>query len=293
MTQGLVVKSYGRQFVVEVDGVEYTAVTRAKKTDYVVGDQVEVQVINSQQLQINGLLPRANLIYRMDNMRSKLIASNVTQISIVIALKPNFNINFLNSCLLFAQSEQIKPYIVINKSDLPDSKAFAKQIVDLYYNKLGYSVVSISALAGCSELGSLLEGEQSLLIGQSGVGKSSITNQIISHACAITASINKKETSGKHTTTSSTLYHINKTSSLIDCPGLQEFGLYHLCLETLPQLFPELENYIGKCRFRNCRHLNEPGCAIVEAYQGGKMDKIRFEFLTTLTEKLQKKLVKR
>ncbi|HLX53890.1 MAG TPA: GTPase RsgA [Aquella sp.] len=100
MQTGLITKSYGRQFIVEVGSSTYSAVTKAKKVDYVVGDKVEVDLINDQQLQITSLIPRSNLVYRMDHNRSKLIASNVSQIMIVIAIKPNFNPYFLNSCLL-------------------------------------------------------------------------------------------------------------------------------------------------------------------------------------------------
>jgi len=289
MQTGLITKSYGRQFIVEVENSTYVAVTKAKKVDYVVGDRVNVDLINDKQLQITSLIPRSNLVYRMDHNRSKLIASNITQIMIVIAIKPNFNPNFLNSCLLFAESAGIRPYIVINKSDLTESAVFIQQINELYHDKLGYSVVSLSAATNCDSLVSLLNNEQSLLIGQSGVGKSTITNWIIPQAFTTVDEITKSENSGRHTTTNATLYHIDKTSSIIDCPGLQEFGLYHLSVEELPELFPELRPYLNKCRFRNCRHLNEPDCAITEAYATGIIDKIRFQLLQSLTEKLSQK----
>lgn len=289
MQTGLITKSYGRQFIVEIKDSTYTAVTKAKKVDYVVGDQVFVDIINEKQLQITSLIPRDNLVYRMDQNRSKLIASNISQIMIVIAIKPNFNPNFLNSCLLFAESANIRPYIVINKSDLTESAAFIHQINELYNDRLGYSVVSLSAATNCDSLVSLLKNEQSLLIGQSGVGKSTITNWIIPQAFTTVDEITKSENSGRHTTTNATLYHIDKTSSIIDCPGLQEFGLYHLSIEELPELFPELRPYLNKCRFRNCRHLNEPDCAITGAYTNGEMDKIRFQLLQSLTEKLSQK----
>ncbi|HLX53889.1 MAG TPA: ribosome small subunit-dependent GTPase A, partial [Aquella sp.] len=163
----------------------------------------------------------------------------------------------------FAESANIRPYIVVNKSDLTESAAFLQQINKLYHDKLGYAVISLSAKTNCDSLVSLLKNEQSLLIGQSGVGKSTITNRIIPQAFTSVNDITKSENSGRHTTTNATLYHIDKTSSIIDCPGLQEFGLYHLSVEELPELFPELRTYINKCRFRNCRHLNEPDCAIV------------------------------
>lgn len=289
MLIGLICSSYGRQFIVEVEGRAYSAVTKAKKVDYVVGDRVHIDMINEHQAQITSLLERSNLVYRMDHNRSKLIASNISQIIIVIAVEPNFNPNFLNSCLLFAESAGIKPYIVINKSDLAATSEFILQITGLYQDKLNYSVLVISAKEGCSELLLLLKHQQSLLIGQSGVGKSTITNFIIPHANTSVNAITKSGHSGKHTTTNATLYHIDAVSSLIDCPGLQEFGLYHLSLIELPGLFPELRPYLNKCRFRNCRHLNEPGCAILEASSQQLIDKTRFALLQDLTRKLLEK----
>jgi ribosome biogenesis GTPase / thiamine phosphate phosphatase len=275
---GLIINSYGRGFIVEVAGVTYQAVTKGKKTTYVVGDQVEVQIINQKQLQILDVCLRHNLVYRTDSNRSKIIASNVSQILIIIAVKPSCNLNFLNSCLLFAESEDIKPIIVINKADLPESAGFIQKITDQYVKHLGYSLVSLSAL-----------NNQSLLIGQSGMGKSTITNQIIPEAMARVGEISKHKTSGCHTTTNASLYHIDDHSDLIDCPGLQEFGLYHLDLEELPNLFPELRSYLGQCRFRNCRHLNEPDCAITAAYSQGNIDRVRYNLFISLSHSLQQK----
>lgn len=285
-TTGVVISSYGRQFIVEVDGKIYQAVTRAKKTEYVVGDIVEVSIINHQQLQITDLRTRKNLIYRQDQNRSKFIASNVTQILIVVAIKPNFNPNFLNSCLLFAESAEIKPHIIINKADLGESIDFIEQITMLYSKQLGYHVITLSAKDSCDNLGAILKDQQSILIGQSGVGKSTITNQIIPDATCKTDVITKSENSGKHTTTHANLYHVDSTSNIIDCPGLQEFGLYHLDIDELPHLFPELRPYLGTCKFRDCRHLNEPDCAIVQACQNGIVNGIRFNLLQSLTNKL-------
>lgn len=289
MPTGLITKSYGRQYIVEVENASYIAVTKAKKIDYVVGDRVTVDIVNKEQLQITGLIPRHNLVYRKDHNRSKLIASNISQIMIVIAVKPNFNPNFLNSCLLFAGSAGIRSYILVNKSDLPQSTVFIQEICCLYQDKLGYEVISLSANDNCDHLLPLFHKQQSLLIGQSGVGKSTITNWIIPEADTQVNEMTKSENSGRHTTTNAALYHIDKYSSLIDCPGLQEFGLYHLSVEELPELFPELRTYLNKCRFRNCRHLNEPDCAVIRAYTENAIDKTRFLLLQALTVKLSQK----
>ncbi|MBY0379871.1 MAG: ribosome small subunit-dependent GTPase A [Burkholderiales bacterium] len=280
--QGLIVSSFGRNFIVEIANNQYNAVTRAKRTDFVVGDVVEVSLINTKQVQIQDLVPRKNLIFRSDKNRSKIIASNISQILIVIAIKPNFNINFLNSCLVFAESQNIPTSIIINKTDLLDSVEFITKIRKLYEQQLEYRLVTLSALNNCDELKPLLQNNHTLLIGQSGVGKSTITNQIIPNAFTPTNSITKSATSGKHTTTNATLYHINYNATLVDCPGLHEFGLYHLDKSHIPSFFPECRELVGRCRFRNCQHLNEPNCAIIETYNNGGIDERRFKFLTAL-----------
>lgn len=287
---GLIIKSYGRQFIVQVDGRTYQAVTKSKKTEYVVGDIVTVELINEKQLQITDLYRRDNLLYRSDKNRSKIIASNIDQLVIVIAIKPSFNLNFLNSCLLAAEAQQITPIIIINKIDLPESKAFITQIIKLYQDSLNYPVIELSALNSCDKLRSLLLNKSSLLIGQSGVGKSTITNQIIPEAFTKVGELTKSENSGSHTTTNATLYYLNQNSILIDCPGLQEFGLHHLEIDQLIEYFPECRPYMGLCKFRNCRHVNEPECAIIAAYNLGVIDKERYKFLQTLTRELYAKV---
>jgi ribosome biogenesis GTPase len=289
VTLGLVVKSFGYSFIVEIENKTFKATAKSKKTDYVVGDIVQLQMVNDTQVHILGLQTRNNLIFRSDQNKSKIIASNVTQIIIVIAVKPNFNISFLNSCLISAESQNIHPIIVINKIDLPESISFIEEIEELYVNKLNYQIIKLSALTECNELMPFLITNRNLLIGQSGVGKSTITNKIIPDANARTGAITKSETSGSHTTTNATLYHLNANTDVIDCPGLHEFGLYHLEVDTLASLFPECRDLIDKCKFRNCRHLNEPNCAIVSAVKNKEMSQQRFDFLQRLTQKLQNK----
>lgn len=284
MHHGLIVSSYGRQFIVEYQGQQYQAVTKGKKTEFVVGDKVKLNLINDKQVQIMELIPRENLIYRSDLNRSKIIASNLDQIIIVIAVKPNFNQNFLDSCLICAESSQITPLILINKMDLIESAEFASKIQQLYGDELGYPILELSAVDNCQQLMPYLTGKRNLLIGQSGVGKSTITNQIFPEAKARTAEITKYETSGSHTTTSAALYHIAENTDLIDCPGLQEFGLFHLELTEFAEYFPDLRNYLGQCKFNNCVHLNEPNCAILAALKAGKIQAHRYAFYKRITE---------
>jgi ribosome biogenesis GTPase len=279
---GLIITSYGLNFIVEAAGRTYTAVSKSKKTNYVVGDIVELSIINDDQAQIVKLLPRHNLVMRADKNRSKIIASNIDQLLIVIAIKPNCNPDFLNRCLIFAESQDIHPIIIINKTDLAESAEFVSTINALYRLQLGYQTLAMSAIKHCEDLLPLIKNKKSLLISQSGMGKSTIINTVIPNAKQITASITKAATSGKHTTTNTTLYHMDNNSYIIDCPGLQEFGLNHLNINDITHYFPECRELIGQCKFRNCRHLNEPNCAIVDAYNQGLINPQRFGFLHRL-----------
>jgi ribosome biogenesis GTPase len=284
--RGLIVSSFGRNFLVEYDNIIYSATTKGKNTDYVVGDMVDIELINDTQVRITNIHNRDNLIFRSDAYKQKSIASNVTQLIIVIAIKPSFNINLLNSFLLHAEYLAIKPLIILNKIELAESVDFAKNIITLYQNKMDYQVITLSALNNCNELKISLANHTSLLIGQSGVGKSTIINNIIPNANTRTNELAKSEKTGQHTTTNATLYHINNTSHIIDCPGLQDFGLYHLKDIDLLSLMPDFKTYINKCRFRNCKHINEPNCAIINALTNMQLDKSRVDFLQNISKSL-------
>ena len=285
---GLITKSYGRTFVVEIDGAPHTAHTKNKTVQCVVGDYVDAVRTNPNEVQITHLHSRRNLVYRATNNKSKLIASNVDQLLIVIAIKPNFNINFLNHCLLFAESANITPIIVINKTDLPESEAFIHKITALYRDNLHYKTITVSAITSIPiELSVIFLHNTSLLIGQSGMGKSTLLNSIIPGSNARTGDISKTETHGCHTTTHSVLYHIDAVSHVIDCPGLQEFGLYHLHKDNLLAYYPEFREYIGNCRFRNCQHLEEPGCVITQLYEANKINKERYFLLRSLQTQIK------
>ncbi|RTK95689.1 MAG: ribosome small subunit-dependent GTPase A [Neisseriaceae bacterium] len=289
-TTGLITTSFGRQYIVSTNnGNTYQTVSKGKNTEFVVGDKVDINVINSEQAQITHLYPRNNLIYRSDQNRSKMIASNINQLMIVIAIKPTFNINFLNSCLVAADAENIQPIIILNKSDLPESSEFINKIVDLYHDKLGYQIEIHSSNKHNENLTQLIQNSRSLLIGQSGVGKSTITNWLFPNANARIGDIAKYENSGKHTTTNATLYILDEQTELIDCPGLQEFGLFHIDITVLAEYFPEMREHLGQCKFNNCVHLSEPQCKIVELVNEGKIEQSRYIFYKNLCSRLKTK----
>jgi ribosome biogenesis GTPase len=269
---GLVTAAHGRHYVVEVrDGDLLHCYPRGKRNSYACGDIVDVERSGDRQATIKHLHPRTSLLYRSDRYRQKIIAANVTQAVIVVAAKPAFNEDLLLRCLIACEQQHIKALIVLNKSDLVEETA--KTAVQLaLYRELGYPVVPLSARNDISPLRSALQGQRSVLVGQSGMGKSTIVNALLPHVQARTAEISEALDSGKHTTTSAQLYHLDAESSIIDSPGLQTFGLLHVSPNELVGCFPEFNPFLGHCRFDDCRHTVEPGCAVISATSKDRTD---------------------
>lgn len=279
-TQALVIRSYGRRFVVEIDGTEYSATTRGKRVDYAVGDVVDVTVQNAEQVVIEAAQPRQTLLYRQDEWKTKIIAANVSRVLLVTAAVPSPSEELVGRCLIACEAEGISPVILVNKSDLPETAAWLAKLE--LYRELGYPVVPVSALEGADAVRPLLEGHTSVLVGQSGMGKSTLTNALLPEACARVGDISSALDSGRHTTTNATLYHLDTTSQLIDSPGLQAFGLAHIAATDFIHYFPEMRALIGHCRFHNCTHRNEPGCAVKDAAAEGKIAPQRLALLQKL-----------
>ena len=274
--EGTVVAAHGRQYRVELSGGELLlCFPRGKKSELACGDRVLLQRSGDGQGVIESVLPRQTLLYRSNAFREKLIAANVTQIVVVVACEPSFSDVLVTRSLVAAEAEGLKGMIVLNKCDLVERVAPALAVLSPFA-RLGYPILQLSARTDVSALRSHLSGQVSVLVGQSGMGKSTLTNALVPAANAATREISESLDSGKHTTTHATLYHLDADSSLIDSPGLQEFGLGHLSHNEIEQAFPELHPYLGQCRFRNCNHDREPGCAIQAAVQAGEIDLRRF-----------------
>lgn len=282
-----IVTSFGRRFQVRTAaGKTYEATTRKKRIDFACGDIVHIGHINQQQAVIEDYLPRRSLLYRQDATRTKLIAANVTLMLIVLAAVPTPSELLLQRALLAAEAADITPLIILNKADLPQNAEWLVKLT--YYQSLGYKVINISALNDITLLREHLQGECAILLGQSGMGKSTLTNALLGKEQARVGTISSALDSGRHTTTHAQLYDLNTESQLIDSPGLQAFGLHYLHTGDLLHYFPDMRSYIGQCRFHNCTHRQEPGCALKQALAEGKLKPERLRFLQNITDELSK-----
>lgn len=280
--EGLVIASYGRHCVVQdSDGRQRICHPRGKKNQAVVGDRVQWCMPPAGQGEegaIEKILPRRNLFYRQDEIRTKSFAANIDQILILIAAQPVFSESQLVRALIAAEAQGITPVIVLNKNDLIQPFAHAWERLAPYRaivhadGSARYPVLALSLLDDSCTVAALwqqLQGKATLILGPSGTGKSTLINRLVPHAQAATGEISHALNSGKHTTTSTRWYWTDAThhTALIDSPGFQEFGLHHITATDLARCMPDIAAHAAACRFYNCTHLHEPGCAVQNQIQ--------------------------
>ena len=267
---GIIVANHGRHFWVETpQGRRVKCHSRGKKSQGVVGDRV-AWLASSDEGTIERIEPRRNLFFRRDELRTKSFAANLDQVLILIAAEPAFSSQQLSRALIAAEAEHIRPLVVLNKSDLPVPFQRAWDWL-APYRSMGYQVVPSTLRhtteKSRSELLDLLINKTTLVLGPSGAGKSTLINLFAPQALALTGELSNALRSGKHTTTSTNWYWVgnNKATALIDSPGFQEFGLHHIDAMRLARYMPDLSAHADGCKFYNCTHLHEPGCAVIAA----------------------------
>ena len=286
---GVVTRTHGRHhYVTTEDGAVYEAHRRGKKADVVVGDIVTCTPPSGGVVAIESVRERDNLLYRSDEWRIKELASNLTLVACVFASRPSFNPKFIWKAIVASRAAGIEVVVIRNKCDLPEKAQEAQDFVDSLKD-LGVSTVSVSALSepqGChASLSALFAGQRVLLMGQSGMGKSTILNVLCPEAQARTQEFSEALDLGKQTTTNTALYRTafeGRDGALIDSPGFQEFGLAHLTKLDVLACMPDIARCVDGCRFYNCTHTTEPGCSVKAAVADGRIRPKRYAFYCEL-----------
>lgn len=278
---GLVISHHGGKVSVEL--AEGKCVESAAKSNLgaiVCGDQVVMEESTDNNYKILAVKPRNNLLQRMDGFgHIKSVAANITQLIICIAVKPEPNLFLLDQYLLSAEQQHISAVILLNKIDLLEKQVDDPFELDKIYGAIGYPTirVSIKKGIGLDQLRSLFDDNTSVLSGVSGVGKSSITAALLPQEDIKIAEISEANEEGRHTTRTSRLYHLPHNGQLIDTPGVRGFNPLLDSNQQLSAGFREISQKGENCRFANCRHLNEPQCAVIEAVENGEIAKSRYQ----------------
>ncbi len=296
---GLITAHFGRQ--VEVEGLEapwqgirQTCHQRANLGSLVTGDQVIwcPSALDHQPGVIESVQPRRSLLARPDTRgKMKAIAANIDQLFLVLAPEPEAHSLLIDRYLVAAELAGITPVLLLNKADLfktlPEASERLKQLTQRYV-QLGYPLMHTSHLQPDSleALSAQLKDRISVFVGQSGVGKSSLINHWLPDIDLAVGALSEETRKGRHTTTTARLFHFPLGGQLIDSPGIRDFSLEHLSDADIALGFREFHPYLGHCRFRDCRHDQEPGCALREAVKSGAIDPARFESFRHLTQQL-------
>lgn len=279
---GLVIVNYGKNLLVEDDdGVLYQCVARRGLQQLACGDLVDWLPTGEQAGVVEILHPRNTVLLKADGRnRQRPLAANFDQVVIEAATEPAMDAFLIDKYTIAAELAGATPLIIINKADLLTA-ADRRSIESLMqeFRAIGYRYLFTSALknTGIDEFRDQLTGRTSILVGQSGVGKSSLIKRLLPEQDITVGKLSAASGLGKHTTTTTTLYHLPGGGNLVDSPGVRDFRLGEVDPNTLGNGFREFIPHLGRCRFNDCLHLTEPGCAVIEAVAAGRISERRME----------------
>jgi ribosome biogenesis GTPase len=280
---GIVIAAHRRHFEILLEsGEAIECLQKGRARQLACGDRVFVERIAGGGA-IESIAPRDNLIYRSDAFHEKLIAANATQIVGVVAPGLTLDEELIHRWMIAAEAEHCRFVVAANKRDLPEFIALTRRLSSVA--SLGYPIVELAARHDVAPLVPWLSRQRSVMIGQSGMGKSTIINALVPEAATRTEEISTSLRAGRHTTTATTLYPLpalGEDAWIVDSPGMKAFGLAHVAPDALEHAFVELRPLIGKCRFRDCRHDREPGCAVQDAVARGEVLPFRLALLHRL-----------
>ena len=301
--EGLVITRFGQHADVEdpQTGIIHRCNLRRSIQSLVSGDRVVwrpgVETLQGIAGVVEAVHERKTMLTRPDYYDGvKAVAANVDRIVIVSSILPELSLNIIDRYIIAAETIGIKPLIVVNKVDLltPEQRVDVERKLTQYQN-IGYSVrlVSTDTGEGLDDLKVDLQDHVSIFAGQSGVGKSSMVNSLMPDVEADIGDVSTNSGLGQHTTTAARLYHFADGGDLIDSPGVREFGLWHLEPEQITEAFVEFRQHLGGCKFRDCKHGNDPGCIIREAVERGDISRARYNSYHKIIESMSETVANR
>ena len=295
LLNALVVASYGRHFLArDESGAIWQVYGKGKRREVAVGDEIIILPSGDMQAWVEDIKPRKNLVYRSDALKSKMFAANLDGVLLMLAISPPYSTELLGRTLTACNHAGVPLTILFNKVDIFEGdtetlEAVEQELFEMTLNEVPIHYISVTERPADTEqlLRPLLEGKRSLILGQSGMGKSTLINLLIPGALAATNEISMALNAGKHTTTHTQMHFGENGLELIDSPGFQAFGLHHLSESDLLNAFSDIQEEGNKCRFANCQHKREPDCAVKNGLENGTLSPARLALYQMLKAELE------
>ncbi|AGF46969.1 ribosome biogenesis GTPase [Candidatus Kinetoplastibacterium desouzaii TCC079E] len=289
---GRIIESHKQQYIVKHENNIYNCYIKGKKNHAAVGDWVYINKEIYGKNSIEKIQERKNIFYRSDNNKRKYLAANIDHIIIIVATEPSFSTDIIGNLILEAMRCNIDITIILNKDDIKEQVLLSldriKSITPENIPIINLSAKNLTNKEIIFKMYNLLINKTNLLVGQSGMGKSTILNKLVPSAHANTQEYSKYLGTGKHTTSHVKLYDLNIGNSfIIDSPGFQEFSIKHININDINKGFPEFSKFIKECQFYNCSHHHEPGCAIINAVLRGDIKKGRYSLYKKIIKEYQ------